>query len=115
YKDRFTLPFVPEVGTTVRIVFLVSDGSEVAEFAGAIDGRYIEFRQPYSEVEQIPNGALFYIYMDWGGADPDGEDMLFYGTVFRRQHVFPDNPAVCSSTVVRLFDDNFQRPAGSVG
>jgi hypothetical protein len=116
YKDRFTLPFDPEPDSTVRQIFLDSSGAQIQDdIVGTINGRYVEFREPYSAVEQVPNGALFYTYLNWGGDDPDGEDMLRYGSVFRRQHVFPDNPAITSTTVVKLFEDSFQRPAGAVG
>jgi hypothetical protein len=116
YKDRFTLPFEPAYGSTARIMFLVSDGSQVGEdLAGELDGKHISFRHPYASVEEVPNGALFYIYLHLAGEDAEDEDMAFYGTVFRRQHVFPDSPAISSSTVVRSFEDTFQRPAGAVG
>lgn len=115
YKDRFTLPFAADTGTTARIIFLGSDGAQIAEIDGVVDGRYVSFREAYDTVAEVPNGALFYIYLDIGGGDPDGEDMAFYGTVFRRQHVFPDNPAITTQTVVKLFEDSFQRPAGAVG
>lgn len=116
YKDRFTLPFTPEPGSTVRIMFLDSSGAQVQDdVVGEIDGRYLEFRTAYDNVDTVPNGANFYVYLNNGGEDPDGEDMAFYGTVFRREHTFPDNPAISLSTVVRQFGDTFQRPAGAVG
>lgn len=116
YKDQWTLPFDPDPGTSVRMVFLDSSGAQIQnDIDGEVVGRYVRFRVPYDEVEQVPNGALFYVYLDIGGGDADGEDMAFYGTVFRRQHVFPDNPAISSTTVVKIFEDSFQRPAGAVG
>lgn len=115
YKDRFTLPFVPEPDSTVRIMFLDSAGAQIQDdVIGTINGRYLEFRTPYDDVAQVPNGAAFYVYLT-NGDDADGEDMAFYGTVFRRQHVFPDNPAISVTTVVKQFEDSFQRPAGAVG
>lgn len=116
YKDRWTLPFDPAPGTTARLIFLDSSGAQIGdEIDGTISGRYLSFRESYDVVEQVPNGALFYVYLDWAGGDPDGEDMYLYGTVFRRQHTFPDNPAISTSTVVKIFEDSFQRPAGAVG
>lgn len=116
YKERWTLPFEPPVGTTVRQIFLDSAGAQIQdEHVGVINGRYVEFRDPYDTVSEVPNGALFYTYLNWGGANADGEDMIFYGTVFRRQHVFPNNPAISTSTVVKLFEDTLQRPAGALG
>lgn len=116
YKDRFTLPFTPDPGSTVREIFVDSSGAQIQDdVIGSINGHYIEFRTPYDAVEQVPNGAGFYIYLNNGGDDPDGEDMLYYGTVFRRELVFPDNPALSTNTVVKMFEDSFQRPAGAVG
>ena len=116
YKDQFTLPFEPDYGSTVREVFLDSAGAQIGEdVVGEIDGRRIQFRTPYANVEAVPNGAVFYIYLHLAGEDPEDEDMAFYGTVFRRQHVFPDSPALTPATVVHEFEDTFQRPAGPVG
>lgn len=116
YKDRFVLPFEPDYGSTVREVFLDSAGAQIgADVVGEIDGRYIQFRVPYGEVEQVPNAANFYIYLHLAGEDAGDEDLAFYGSVFRRQHVFPDSPALSASTVVHEFEDSFQRPAGAVG
>ena len=115
YKDRFVLPFAPAAGSSVRTVFLDSSGAQIgADVEGEINGRYCDFRVPYEDVAEVPNGALFYTYLDLSDS-VDGEDMAFYGTVFRRQHVFPDNPAISVNTVVKLFEDSFQRPAGAVG
>lgn len=114
YKDRFTLPFTPDPGSTARIQFFDSAGAQIqGDIDGVINGRHIEFRTEYANVAQVANGALFYVYLDTG--DAEGEDMAFYGTVFRRQHVFPDNPATTDNTVVKLFEDSFQRPAGALG
>lgn len=120
YKDTFSLPFTPDPSSTVRMVMLVSDGSEVAAFDGTIVPvgitSKIEFREAYQAVELVPNGALFYVYLNNGGAAGEGEeDMLYYGSVFRREHVFPNSPAISSQTVVRQFEDSFARPAGSLG
>jgi hypothetical protein len=115
YKHRWTLPFEPPEGSSVRTVFLVSDGSQVAEVEGEIEGRYARFYSNYADVEAVPNGAVFYVYLELAGDTADGEHMLFYGSVFRREHVFPDSPAIASNTVVRQFEDTFNRPAGAVG
>jgi hypothetical protein len=115
YKHRWTVPFDPPVGASVRIEFLVSDGSTVATVDGEFDGRYAKFYAPYSEVEVVPNGALFYVYMHIDGEPAEDEHMLYYGSVFRREHVFPNSPAIASDTVVRQFEDSFNRPAGAVG
>ena len=116
YKDRWTLPFDVDLGTTARLVFLDSSGAQIgSDNTGTIEGRYLSFRAPYEAVAEVPNGALFYVYLNFGGSNLDGEDMLLYGSVFRRQHVFPDNPAISPTTVVKLFEDDFNRPAGAVG
>lgn len=116
YKDRFTLPFAPDPGSTVREAFFDSTGAQVQDdIVGSIDGRYLEFRTAYENVQEVPNGATFYVYLNNGGDAADGEDMAFYGSVFRRENVFPDNPAISPNTVVRQFSDDFQRPAGAVG
>jgi len=114
YKDRWPLPFEPDPGSTVRLVFLDSSGAQIQnDIDGEVVGRYVQFRTEYANVAEVPNGALFYVYLDTG--DSEGEDMVFYGTVFRRQHTFPDNPAITVNNVVRRYEDDFQRPAGAVG
>lgn len=115
YKESFILPFDPGDGSDVRIVFLDSAGAEITGFAGEVVGRRLNFRQPYADVETVPNGALFYIYLTAAESLPGEEDMAFYGSVFRRQNVFPNHPAIAPETTLKLFGDDFQRPAGSVG
>lgn len=114
YKHRWTLPFEVPPGSTIRTVFLTSDGAPVAEVAGTIEGRYAQFYTPYADVEVVPNGAVFYVYLGLPD-EPDEEHMLWYGSVFRRENVYPSNPAVDSQTIVRKFEDDFQRRAGAVG
>jgi hypothetical protein len=43
------------------------------------------------------------------------EHLIRYGTVFRRQLSFPDSPATSFANQPRVYEDNFQRPAGSPG
>jgi hypothetical protein len=113
YRDWYGLGTFLPVGSTVRRVFLDSAGAQLAEVIGEINGRRAEFDVDYAEVEVVPNGAGFYTYVTVDGED--GETMLCYGTVFRRELTFPDSPAQSSSTVVKQYEDSFQRPQGQLG
>lgn len=114
YKERFVLPKVLATGTTVRMLFKDSSGADITEITGSLNGHYIEFEQPYSAVEEVPNGAGFYVYLKRPDPSTD-EDMARYGTVFRRQLSFPDSPATLAVNQPRRYEDTFQRPAGAVG
>lgn len=114
YKERYVLPAEAPVGTTVRQEWRDSAGAVIGDITGEVDGRYVTFRESYSEVENIPNGAGFYCYITLPGEGTD-EHMVRYGTTFRRQLSFPHSPAITPETVVRRYSDNFQRPPGQVG
>ena len=115
YRDRWPLNYTPPVGSTVRRVFFDSAGAELVSIDGTVAGRIVEFREPYSGIEMVPNGAGFYTYIHHAGDGAADEQMICYGTVFRRELTFPHSPAVLTSTVVKEFSDSFQRPQGAVG
>src|SRR6478752_3093383 len=113
YKERFTLTYDAPYGTLARMVFKDSAGADIVEIIALVNGYYVEFRESYDVVAEVPNGAGFYCYIQEPGSD-DWE-MVRYGTTFRRQLTFPNSPATATTTVVRQFEDSFQRPAGPVG
>jgi hypothetical protein len=116
YRERWTLPDSQPEETTTRQVFLDSAGGEIATIEGVVDGRIITFDSPYTDVEAVPNGAGFYTYIQRPeDLVSDDEVMVKYGSVFRRELTFPNSPAEATSTVVKKFADDFQRPPGAVG
>lgn len=115
YKERYTLAMALPDGTTVRQEFRDSAGGLITEITGTVNGHYVEFENPYTDVEQVPNGAGFNCFACVDPDTPDEEDLLRYGTVFRRQLFFPDSPATLAATTPKRYEDTFQRPAGSVG
>lgn len=112
YKERFTFAH-PLPTLDIRIVFLDSAGGEIATVVGeqAHSNYWVSFDNAYSEVEQVPNGAGFYLY----GNDGDDDHMLKYGTAFRKQLTFPDSPAAVSTFEPKRYLDTFQRPPGALG
>lgn len=114
YKERYVLPGEAPVGTTARQEWRDSAGAVIAEITGEVDGRYVTFREQYSVVDEIPNGAGFYCYIAFPDEGGD-EHMVRYGTTFLRQLSFPHNPAVTAETVTRRYSDQFQRQPGQVG
>lgn len=115
YMERWVMVTALPAGTTARQVFNDSSGAQVAEIVGTINGHYVEFEVPYTEVQYVPNGAGFYCYVDLPTDDPTEEHMIRYGTVFRRQLSYPDSPAIAVQNLPRKYEDSFQRPAGAVG
>lgn len=115
YKERFTIPSVLPAGSTARTEFFDSAGSLVAEVVGTVEGRHVLFHIPYLEVEPVPNGAGFYTYVHIEGEPVEDEHMIAYGSVFRRQLTFPSSVARSAAAVSRRLNDDFQRPAGSLG
>lgn len=115
YKERWVLPDEQPSGTTVRIVFLDSAGGELVQFPGTVDRFTLQFNEPYNSVDIVPNGAGFYVYVQRPDDDETDEHMVRYGSVFRRELTFPNSPSTAVSTVVRQFEDSFQRPPGAVG
>lgn len=118
YKERFILPHAIDSSSDVRMEFKDSSGAIVAEIEGEVNatyGHYIEFMVPYAEVETVPNGAGFNCYISLPDDSVGDEHMIRYGTVFRRQLSFPDSPATSFENLPRVYEDNFQRPAGSPG
>jgi hypothetical protein len=115
YKERYTLAATPPAGTTARQEWRDSAGAVIAEIDGVVSGQYITFQAPYADVAEIPNGAGFYCYMHLPTDAAADEHMVRYGVTFRRQLSFPHSPAISADTIVRQFEDTFQRPAGPVG
>lgn len=115
YKESYLLPATPPSGTTVRQEWRDSAGALITEIVGEISGQYAVFQVPYADVADVPNGAGFYCYMQLPTDDPNDEHMVRYGNTFRRQLSFPHSPAISADTLVRQFEDTFQRPAGPVG
>jgi hypothetical protein len=115
YKEHWTLGSPLPDGTTTRQEFRDSAGALITEITGTVDGYYVDFSVPYSDVEHVPNGAGFYTYVQIPEDDPVDEHMIRYGTVFRRQLFFPDSPAIAVANIPRRYEDDFQRPAGPVG
>lgn len=113
YRDRFHAGTTFPNDATVRQIFKDSAGADIVEIDGTIDGKFIVFDVPYDEVATVPNGAGFYTYVHY--TDTDDDQMARYGSTFRRELTFPNSPAAATSTVVRQFEDSFQRPAGAVG
>lgn len=115
YKERYTLSQAQPDGTTARQVFFDSAGVPLAEIFGEVDGRTITFANPYADVAVVPNAAGFYCYIQRSDDSLDDEHMVRYGSVFRRQLTFPSSPSLSVNTTIKVFKDNFQRPAGPVG
>lgn len=116
YKERWTCnssdPWPG--GATARQEFLDSSGAVIAELvAEEVNSHYIEFRNAYADVAEVPNGAGFRCYLN----DPTdvGEQMVRYGTVFRRQNFFPHSPAELITYEPKRYSDTFQRPPGALG
>jgi hypothetical protein len=116
YKERWVCnssdPWPAD--STARMEFLDSAGGVIAEVvATSVDSHYINFRNTYEEVAAVPNGAGFRCYL----TDPAdlGEQMVRYGTVFRRQNFFPHSPAQLRTYEPKRFTDSFQRPPGALG
>ena len=115
YKERWTLSDEQPPGTTARQVWFDSAAGEICEIVGEVDGRVVTFQVPYADVDIVPNGAGFYTYIHLPDEPSEDEHMIRWGTTFRRELVFPNSPSFSPSTVVRQFEDTFQRPAGAVG
>lgn len=115
YKERYILPAAAPSGTTVRQEWRDSSGALIAEIDGTVSGNAVMFESPYAMVADVPNGAGFYCYMHLPTDGDDDEHMVRYGNTFRRQLSFPNSPAISADTLVRQYEDTFQRPAGVVG
>lgn len=115
YKERYVMPVALPSGSTARQEFRDSSGASVGEITGTVDGSYVWFERPYTDVTAVPNGAGFYCYVHLPTDAVGAEHMVRYGTVFRRQLSFPDSPATALQNLPRRYDDDFQRPAGAVG
>lgn len=115
YKEKFLLPATAPSGTTARMEWRDSAGAVIANATGTVSGNTVTFSVSYATVEDVPNGAGFYCYVNLPGDDAADEHMIRYGTTFRRQLTFPHSPAVSADNVVRQYEDTFQRPAGAVG
>lgn len=117
YKERWVCnPSDPwPTGSTARQEFLDSSGAVVAELvAESVDSHYIVFRNPYEDVAAVPNGAGFRCFIT-DPASEVGEEMVRYGTVFRRQLFFPHSPSQVSTFEPKRYSDTFQRPPGALG
>lgn len=115
YKERYALKAAPPAGTVARQEWRDSAGAMLMEIFGEIEGNYVTFTVPYEDVADIPNGAGFYCYVQLPDDGPTDEHMVRYGTTFRRQLSFPNSPAIETATIVRRYEDSFQRPAGALG
>lgn len=117
YKERYVLASPIDLDATVRMDFKDSSGGDIVSVTGTVerDGYYLEWERPYPEVETVPNGAGFYVYVHLPEDPPGAEHMVRYGTVFRRQLSFPDSPATAAANLPRKYEDSFQRPPGSPG
>lgn len=118
YKEQWVCPSASDpwpAGSTARQEFLDSSGAVIVEIlADTVDSHYIKFRNAYTDVAEVPNGAGFRCYLT-DPADELGEHQVRYGTVFRRQNFFPHSPAELSTYEPKRFTDTFQRPAGALG
>lgn len=95
----------PAVGTA-EAVFYDTAGGVAATIVGTVTPLLVLFEADPADVEEIPHGAGFEIFVT-----PDGEDrqMVRYGTAVRREVRFPDAPPTDTSETALLFTDNFQR------
>ncbi|AYB70694.1 hydrolase [Mycobacterium phage JoieB] len=118
YKERWTaMPSDPwPAGATARQEFLDSAGGVITELiADEVTANYISFRNPYEDVAAVPNGAGFRCYITDPSEDDLGEQLVRYGTVFRRQLTFPNSPSEQIVYEPKRFTDTFQRPPGRLG
>lgn len=115
YEESWSAPAgdpYPE-GADCRIEFLDSSGALIGEpLTGTTEKYRVWFRSSYEDVQYVPNGAGFRVFVD-----DDGDDkMIRYGTVFRRQLFFPNSPAnPAAAAVPKRYTDTFQRPPGDIG
>ena len=117
YKERWTAnPGDPwPANSQAHMQFLDSSGGVIADIeAESVDSRYITFRRPYADVAEVPNGAGFRCFLS-DPAEPIGEHMVRYGSVFRRENFFPHSPSEVVTFEPKKFTDTFQRPPGRIG
>lgn len=91
-------------GATVSVVFTDTSGGELANFdAASVTPEAINFAQTADDVDLIPNGANFEIFLT------DGDDVyqIRYGKVIRREAQYTNAPATVSTSEAKLYTDTF--------
>lgn len=89
------------------MVFYESTGGVIKTLEGSLKPEMLSFEYEPAEVEGIPHGAGFELFVT-----PDDTGipvMVRYGTVTRREVRFPDAPAIDVSDTALMYGDKFNR------
>lgn len=102
YLFADSVPF-PD-GASASIMFTDTSSGELATFdATSVTPQVITFSQPADDVDPIPNGSNFEIFL----TDGDDTYQIRYGKVIRREVTFTNAPATVSTSEALLYTDTF--------
>jgi hypothetical protein len=90
-------------GGDAWITFTDTSGGELATIYGDVSPQVISFLAQPEEVDDIPRGANFELFLD----TDDGPQKIRYGKTLRREVEFPDAPAIQQASIALNYTDTF--------